>query len=69
MTTIYHGPKEALQAEVGLLPCYSEKYQIVAFLDDGSMVTPEGARTKGELKALIQEYRGAYPGATFCGLV
>ena len=64
-TEVYYGTREALQAEVALLPCYSEKYQIAAFGPNGEEFTPEGAPTKAVLRAILAEYRAAYPDARF----
>jgi len=64
-TEVYFGSRDALQAEVGLLPCYAERYQVAAFGPNGEEFTPEGATTKSGLKALVADYRRLFPAARF----
>ena len=39
--TIYIGTPEALQAEIGLLPCYTGPFIVAAFNAAGEQITPE----------------------------
>ena len=53
--TIYIGTPEALQAEIGLHPCYTGKYIVAAFNASGEELTPESASSKREAIALSKE--------------
>ena len=59
MTTyasIYIGKPEALQAEIGLNPCYKGKYVVAAFTAAGEEYTPECVDTKADAKAIASDY-------------
>jgi hypothetical protein len=58
MTTearIYIGTPSALQAEVGLHPCYTGKYIVAAFNAAGEEITPESASSIKEANAVAAE--------------
>lgn len=60
--TIYIGTPEALQAEIGLLPCYTGNYVVAAFNAAGAQITPESDiatqyeayEMAGEIKAWLE---------------
>ena len=54
---IYVGTPEALQAEIGLDPCYKGEYIVAPFDSDGFQITPESAATKDEAAAFVVEIR------------
>lgn len=59
--TIYCGKRETVIAEVGgLAHIYPGKYLIQP--DGNAAYDAEGADTKADLKALIAEFKRAYPG-------
>lgn len=54
--TIYIGTPEALQAEIGLLPCYAGPFVVAAFNAAGEQITPEsGLANKDEAQASAKE--------------
>lgn len=54
--TIYIGTPEALQAEIGLLPCYTGPFVVAAFNAAGEQITPEsGIADKDEAYAIAKE--------------
>ena len=58
MTTearIYLGTPAALQAEIGLHPCYTGKYIVAAFNAAGEEITPESAGSQKEANAFAAE--------------
>ena len=56
--SIYIGTPAALQAEIGLLPCYSGKYVVAAFFADGTEATPaSGIANKREAQAAADELK------------
>lgn len=56
--TIYLGTPAALQAEIGLLPCYSGPYIVAAFRPDGTEITPESdIPSKAEARAIAAEIK------------
>ena len=58
MTTearIYLGTPAALQAEIGLHPCYTGKYIVAAFNAAGEEITPESASNLKEANAVAAE--------------
>lgn len=55
--TIYIGTPEALQAEIGLLPCYTGPFIVAAFNAAGEQITPEsGIADKDEAYAIASDY-------------
>lgn len=56
--TIYIGTPEALQAEIGLLPCYEGPFIVAAFNAAGEQVTPEsGLPSKALANAVADELK------------
>lgn len=54
--TIYIGTPKALQAEIGLLPCYAGPYVVAAFNAAGEQITPEsGIASTTEADAITAE--------------
>lgn len=54
--TIYIGTPEALQAEIGLLPCYTGPFVVAAFNAAGEQITPEsGLADKDEAQVAAKE--------------
>lgn len=53
--TIYIGTPEALQAEIGLLPCYTGPYVVAAFNAAGEQITPEDSDSAEGAKACAAE--------------
>jgi len=53
--TIYIGTPEALQAEIGLLPCYTGPYVVAAFNAAGEQITPEISDSVAGAKACAAE--------------
>lgn len=52
---IYLGTPAALQAEVGLHPCYTGNYIVAAFNAAGEEITPESASNIEEANAIAAE--------------
>ena len=52
---IYIGTPAALQAEIGLHPCYTGKYIVAAFNAAGEELTPESASNQKEANACAAE--------------
>lgn len=56
--TIYIGTPEALQAEIGLLPCYQGPFIVAAFNAAGEQITPEsGITSEAEANAVADEIK------------
>lgn len=54
--TIYIGAPEALQAEIGLLPCYKGPFVVAGFNAAGLELTPEsGIADKDEAHAIAED--------------
>lgn len=53
--TIYIGTPEALQAEIGLLPCYTGPYVVAAFNAAGEQITPEDSDSAEGARACAAE--------------
>lgn len=57
---IYWGEAEALQAEIGLQPCYGGPYVVVGFGPNGEEYTPEsGISSRSGAKAMAEELAAA----------
>ena len=55
---IYIGTPEALQAEIGLLPCYQGPFIVAAFNAAGEQITPEsGITSEAEANAVADEIK------------
>lgn len=54
---IYIGTPAALQAEIGLLPCYKARYVVAAFRANGQEFTPELAETKADAQTFAREFK------------
>ncbi len=52
---IYLGTPSALQAEIGLHPCYTGNYIVAAFNAAGEEITPESASSIKEANAVAAE--------------
>jgi hypothetical protein len=65
-TQIYAGRREAMQAEIGTLPCYGGKFLVQ--LTGGGNWDANGFSTIKEARAEVAALREEFPGISVCWL-